>query len=34
VLARDEVPHLVEWSLGHRQRPQQVLVDRFGLVRV
>src|SRR5882724_3364390 len=33
VLARDEVPHLVELSLGHRQRPQQGLVDRFGLVR-
>ena len=33
VLARDAVPHLVELSLGHRQRPPQRLVDRFGLVR-
>ena len=32
VLARDEVPHLVELHLGHRQIPQQVSVDRFGLV--
>src|SRR5262245_39696337 len=32
VLARDEVPQLVELHLGHRQVPQSVSVDRFGLV--
>jgi hypothetical protein len=33
MLARDEVLHLGELLLGQRQVPQEVSVDRFGLVR-